>query len=96
MTGRSVASHHWDDDVPDFLDEETGEVKGGNAGRGARPGGMAAATEDSRDDASDEEPILGPVRRTGQRTRSKGTIGAATNDTSNVHEEEAEELGVER
>jgi hypothetical protein len=94
VTGRSVASHHWDDDVPDFLDEETGEVKGGNAGRGARPGGMAAATEDSRDDASDEEPILGPVRRTGQRTRSKGAIGAAKNDTSNVHE--AEELGVER
>jgi hypothetical protein len=86
-----VAFHHGDDDIPDFLDEETGEFeevirKPKEAMRvgGARLGGMAAATENSRDETSDEEPILGLVRRTSQCTRSKGTIGTATNDTSTV------------
>jgi hypothetical protein len=78
---RSVAFHHGDDDVLDFLDEETREFKAvirksKEAMRvgGARLGGMAAATENSRDETSDEEPILGLVRRTSQCTRSKGPL----------------------
>ena len=88
MTGRSVASHHGDDYFPGFPDEETDEVeveavrnpKKAIQAKGARQGSVDAATKDNGDDASDEEPIMGPVRRTSQRTRAKGTIAATTND----------------